>query len=220
MISTVALSRLAIQGLADRALVRMERARSALINAAVRMLPTNSGNNADKSSAARSLDISKFVSNVVYRGTLMQHAMNESRRLTVLVVENEPIARECIAATLEDAGFDVLAVAAAEDALALAFVDVEFDLLFTDIDLDGPMDGWELAADMREMIPGIPVIYTSGQAEEPAARVPESIFVPKPYDPVKVAALIGRQAALPRALPAPVPPANPAFAAAPLRQSA
>lgn len=142
------------------------------------------------------------------------------RRFTVLLVEDEPLILAMMTDMLEMAGFEVIAVSAAEDALGFAFMDAQFDLLFTDINLAGLMDGWELAVSLRDMQPDLPVVYASAGAPSAAARVADSIFVSKPYDPRKVAALVERQAELARSAVA----ASSAAAAEParpeLRQSA
>jgi CheY-like chemotaxis protein len=116
---------------------------------------------------------------------------NEDRR-HILVVEDNALVSAMIRDALEYAGFEVTAVEAAEDALGLAVMDVTFDLLFTDIELAGPIDGWELAEAMREMHADIPVVYASARAANrgPAGRVPNSVFVSKPYSPVALCAMI------------------------------
>ncbi|HEX2216901.1 MAG TPA: response regulator [Xanthobacteraceae bacterium] len=121
----------------------------------------------------------------------MRSTAAEMGRPTILVVEDDELIRAMASDVLEDAGYDVLAVAAAEDALGLAVMDVPFDALFTDINLGSGLDGWELADALREMRPGLPVVYTSGEAinRDPAGRVEASLFLPKPYNPVALCAL-------------------------------
>lgn len=124
------------------------------------------------------------------------HSTSDRRQPTILVVEDATSVRASMTEALESAGFDVIAVTAAEDAMGLAFMDVEVDLLFTGIGLSGPLDGWELAETMREMVPGLPVIYACDPAADNGARVPDSVIVSKPYDPLKICALIERHVAL------------------------
>jgi DNA-binding NtrC family response regulator len=101
----------------------------------------------------------------------------------ILLVEDDVLIAEMARDAFADAGFDVIAVSAAEDALGLAFMDVDFDLLFTDINLAGPLTGWELLESMREMRPALPMICASGSAsrEEIAKRANDTHFVSKPY---------------------------------------
>lgn len=120
---------------------------------------------------------------------IMQAIPLFSDRPTVLVAEDEAFIREMLVDALEEAGFEVVAVAAAEDALGFAVMDFAFDALVTDIGLDGPLDGWDLAATTREMRPDLPVVYASASAAADRATrgVAGAVFVPKPYNPVKLA---------------------------------
>jgi CheY-like chemotaxis protein len=112
-----------------------------------------------------------------------------SEPIHVLLVEDEFLISEWVAQSLLEQGFAVQTVTNAADALEhLASVPV--DVLFTDINLPGGMDGAALARRAREMWPHLPVVYASARATllKQDARVPGSIVVPKPYEPV----LIGR----------------------------
>jgi len=124
----------------------------------------------------------------------MNTTIADDRQPTVLLVEDDPMIAEMMGEVLRSAGYDVIVVAAAEDALGLAVMDVAVDAVVTDINLAGPLDGWELAEALREMQPGIPVIYASANAsgESLARGVEASVFVPKPYSPYTVCALVDR----------------------------
>ena len=71
------------------------------------------------------------------------------------------------------------------------------DVLFTDINLPGGVDGATLAQLARQLRPDLPVVYASGlvTAIEQLNAVPGATFVPKPYDPDKVCALLQQFAA-------------------------
>lgn len=86
----------------------------------------------------------------------------------VLLVEDEPSAREGLAAMLGMIGCQVAAVGSGEEALARP-AGVPFDLLLTDLLLPG-MHGGELIRKARERWPGIRVIVMSGYAEDEAVR--------------------------------------------------
>jgi DNA-binding response OmpR family regulator len=116
------------------------------------------------------------------------HPSDDEFRPHILIVEDNALISAMVAEALMHAGFEVTAVTAGEDALGLAVMDVPFDALFTDIDLAGPMNGWELAESIREMRPGVPVLYASACADDTAARVPGSVFISKPYSPVALCA--------------------------------
>ncbi len=81
---------------------------------------------------------------------------------TVLIVEDEPAFRHFLATTLEKLGYTVSA--APDGASALAEIDQGLapDLLLTDVILPGGMNGRELAEQVHERYPGVPVLYMSG----------------------------------------------------------
>ncbi len=107
----------------------------------------------------------------------------------VLLVEDEHLIRDLMQITLEDSGFDVLAVENGADALAR--LDAHGDAikaLVTDIRLgDGP-SGWDIARRVRHDIPDLPVVYMTGDsgADWAAEGVPKSILVQKPFVPAQV----------------------------------
>jgi CheY-like chemotaxis protein len=104
-----------------------------------------------------------------------------------LVVEDEWIVRAHIVSELEAQGWTVVETATGEDALAL-LADREVHVLLTDIQLAGSMSGWEVARAVRAAIPRLPVIYASGNMQDPSQRVDGSLFFPKPYDLADVVA--------------------------------
>lgn len=140
----------------------------------------------------------------------MQAAIQGSGKPHVLVVEDDPAVASLMTDALSIAGFEVSAVAAAEDALGLAVMEVPFDALLTDIDLAGPINGWELAETLREMRPNLPVVYTSGRARASSAILPDAVFVPKPCSPFSICRLLQQLCGLPKrdAAPALVPAAT------------
>ena len=79
----------------------------------------------------------------------------QTRRTSVLVVEDEILISNLIAEVLSEHGFEVHAVAAGEDALRYLESGADVDVLFTDIDLSGRMDGSMLAQHARAQAPRI-----------------------------------------------------------------
>jgi CheY-like chemotaxis protein len=63
-----------------------------------------------------------------------------------------------------------------------------FRALVTDINLDGKMDGWEVAQHAREIEPEFPVVYMSGAAaaDWTSKGVPNSIMLAKPFAPAQL----------------------------------
>jgi CheY-like chemotaxis protein len=84
--------------------------------------------------------------------------------LNVLLVEDEPHAREFITTVLNDAGHAVHAVQNAEVALVILEEGVRFDLLITDIMLPWGMDGIQLAERATRLQPELRCLYVTGLA--------------------------------------------------------
>lgn len=112
-------------------------------------------------------------------------------RKVVLVVEDEPLVRILAVDGLEEAGFEVLESANADQALATLAERDDIDVLFTDINMPGEMDGLELASEVHHRWPSIDVIVTSGLVAPRATDMPDGgRFIGKPYDPGQVAAAV------------------------------
>src|ERR1700759_2444923 len=80
----------------------------------------------------------------------------------ILVVEDEDDMRDVLTEVLQEAGFDVRALAAADDAVSL-LNDEGLRLIVTDIMLPGRLDGIDLALAADATCPEMPVIIISGQ---------------------------------------------------------
>lgn len=106
------------------------------------------------------------------------------RANTILVVEDDYLIRVDIAAYLRDCGFVVIEAGTAAEAVAVLESDLVVDLVFSDIQMPGVMDGVGLAAWVREHLPGVRVILTSGvvHASEVASGLCDEGPIPKPYD--------------------------------------
>ncbi len=103
---------------------------------------------------------------------------------TVLLVEDEPLVRMLLEATLEDAGFHAVAVEDGNQAITELEADpARIQAVVSDIRLGRGPDGWEVARRARELDPKMPVLYVSGDsAFEWASRgVPRSLMVAKPF---------------------------------------
>lgn len=98
-----------------------------------------------------------------------------SGRVTVLVVDDEPMIREWIARALERAGIDVVAAGSGRQALRLVADDaVRPTVLLTDLEMPA-MGGVELAARMHALRPGIRIVMMTGdpgRAAEARERSP------------------------------------------------
>ena len=119
------------------------------------------------------------------------------QRSRVLLVEDEFLLSDMIAEALSEHGFEVHAVANAEDALRHLTCGSPCDILLTDIKLAGSVDGTVLARLARELRPDLPVVYASGSYRtiEELDAVSGAIFVPKPYNPDKLCEMLSEMTA-------------------------
>lgn len=107
----------------------------------------------------------------------------------ILVVEDDLLLQTFIEEALGDGGFEPTITAAGEEAITLLKEHKgRYRALVTDINLEGEMDGWEVARLTREIDPEFPVVYTSGTAVADWASkgVPNSIMLSKPFAPAQL----------------------------------
>ncbi len=107
---------------------------------------------------------------------------------TILVVEDEALVRLQIADALRENGFSVVEAARGDEALAYLETVGGIDVVFTDIQMPGPVNGLDLAREVRVRFPAVPVVLTSGMMR-PHPGDP-GMFIPKPYDPQQVVAVV------------------------------
>lgn len=93
----------------------------------------------------------------------------ESCDTHILFVEDEDSVRTFAVRALKKKGYDVTGCNSAENALECLETNTNFDLLITDMVMPGKT-GAELAAIVKEKIPGIKVILASGYSEEIARK--------------------------------------------------
>ncbi len=112
----------------------------------------------------------------------------------VLLVEDEPLARQSLASALEEFGYEVYALARAEEALALPERH-RFQVLITDLGLPG-INGLELAATLCAQVPQLRVVLMSGYGPETTARGPHlpptAVFLQKPFSLWELANTVAR----------------------------
>ncbi|HEU0223443.1 MAG TPA: response regulator, partial [Paracoccaceae bacterium] len=97
---------------------------------------------------------------------------------------DEPHLLTVTAEILRILGYDATPVPNGSAALALVMTAAPFDVLLTDVVMPGDINGFDLAAKVREMLPDIGVVYMSGHigfAEDASPGVPGPI-VQKPCD--------------------------------------
>jgi two-component system, response regulator PdtaR len=120
-------------------------------------------------------------------------ASNEPRKPAILIVEDDPIIASYVKDVLSEAGFTISGVAASgPEALSLAKLGSPV-LALVDIGLTGPIDGIELARQLRKKL-GVPSIFLSGRDDVVTARRAAAVqplgFIAKPFIPSRVFAAI------------------------------
>ncbi|MCW1431798.1 PAS domain-containing protein [Novosphingobium sp. JCM 18896] len=108
----------------------------------------------------------------------------------VLIAEDDAMVRKFVSSQVDALGYQTIAVLDGHSALAVLGSDTHVDLLFTDIAMDGGMDGIELVHRARAIRPELPVLFTSGHAEEHLQRLAEidALLLRKPYRKKELAA--------------------------------
>nr|WP_281502723.1 ATP-binding protein [Aliiroseovarius sp. F47248L] len=115
----------------------------------------------------------------------------------VLLVEDEAPVRAFASRALRMRGFTVLEAENAEEALkTLEDTTLSIDVFVTDVIMPG-MDGPTWVAKALEDRPGVKVVFVSGYAEdsvsEHQSRIPNSVFLPKPFSLTDLTATVQRQ---------------------------
>jgi DNA-binding NtrC family response regulator len=108
----------------------------------------------------------------------------EILRTTILIVEDEVLVRMGIAEFLRERGYRVVEAGDAAEARSVLAADSTIGVVFTDVVMPGSMDGFALAAWVREHHPGVRVLLTSGVtgAGRLAAKLqPGALHIDKPY---------------------------------------
>lgn len=123
-------------------------------------------------------------------------------RPRILIVDDDPAIRLLCSINLRLAGLDVDVVEAPDGPRALAYAHAEApDVILTGVGMR-PLDGFQLAAELRNdpHTRTIPIIFVSAEttaANQARARLLGALaYLTKPFDPVALASLVA--AALPQ----------------------
>ncbi len=115
--------------------------------------------------------------------------------LVIMVVEDDQSIQGIVEEALSDGGFEPAIAASGEEAVTLLKGSRgTYRALVTDINLQGRMDGWEVAKHAREIDPEFPVIYMTGQSADQWASngVPNSILLTKPFAPAQLVTAVSQ----------------------------
>jgi two-component system cell cycle sensor histidine kinase/response regulator CckA len=115
----------------------------------------------------------------------------------VLLVEDEAPVRAFASRALRMRGFTVIEAGNAEEALqTLEDPSLEIDVFVSDVIMPG-LDGPSWVAQALKDRPGVKVVFVSGYAEDSIsqhqARIPNAVFLPKPFSLSELTATVSRQ---------------------------
>lgn len=117
-------------------------------------------------------------------------------KLVVLIVEDEPLLRMDAAGFIEEAGFEVLEAAHAEEAVAILESRHDIAAVFTDVEMPGTMDGIGLAHAVRDGWPLVMIMVASGRVVPRENDLPSEVpYIQKPYRPAEVVGVLKKKVA-------------------------
>ena len=101
----------------------------------------------------------------------------------VLVVEDHPLIRMGAMQLIDEAGYEGVEAANAEEAIAIMEARPDIHLVFTDIEMPGSIDGLKLAHYIRDRWPPVLLIVVSGKKLIDETQLPVGArFFAKPYN--------------------------------------
>jgi PAS domain S-box-containing protein len=103
-----------------------------------------------------------------------------SNSLKILAVDDDPLILMNTVLMLEDLGHEVKEATSAGAALDLFRANGGFDLVVTDHSMPG-MTGSDLARQLRQFQPGLPIVLASGYTDLPPGSLQELVRLTKPY---------------------------------------
>lgn len=99
----------------------------------------------------------------------------------VVVVEDEALIMFTLLETIERLGHQVHGYNRGEKALDAIKAGIPVDVLITDVNMPG-LNGADLAKEVRQLFPEMPIIYASGHTAESVDKVEDNFyFITKPY---------------------------------------
>jgi len=116
-------------------------------------------------------------------GGVRRSGNGHSQPSTILVIEDEILIRLATCDYLRHCGYRVIEGSTAEEAQRVLRAGEPVEILFSDIDLGAGMDGFALAAWVRQNYPAVRILLTSGVAAmaEHTAQLCDGPFLHKPY---------------------------------------
>ena len=114
-----------------------------------------------------------------------------SERVTILLVDDDPLISNSTAYLLEDLGHEVIEVNSGASALEVLENGRKVDLLLTDYSMP-KMTGMQLACAARELRPELPIVMATGYADLPSGTSMSIVRLRKPYQQHQLVAEIAK----------------------------
>jgi CheY-like chemotaxis protein len=116
--------------------------------------------------------------------------------ISVLLVDDEHLILDLLKDALEEGGYAVATANGSKQAIALLDENAGgYRAVVTDINMgSGKPDGWAVAKRARELIPGIPIVYMTGDSagDWTANGVPHSVLIAKPFAPAQIVTAVSQ----------------------------
>ena len=111
----------------------------------------------------------------------------------VLIVEDDVLLRMLVVDVVEEAGFEAIQAAHADEAIDVLKCRSDVAILLTDIDMPGSMNGLQLVHEVRKRWPRIRPVVMSGQVKPHLSDLPPGVrFFAKPYPSAALVAELRR----------------------------
>jgi CheY-like chemotaxis protein len=139
-------------------------------------------------------DASGPLGGLLFTWSLQRWPGNKGQQSTILLVESDDAIREAMTVMLVREGFFVQAVATARDALNVLRTPLSpIDLVLLDVDLPD-VSGINLCARLRELLPRLPMMICTGDAEAETvsqlANLGVQLYLRKPFAGEKLLAAV------------------------------
>ncbi|MEO0062068.1 MAG: hypothetical protein RLZZ08_628 [Pseudomonadota bacterium] len=111
----------------------------------------------------------------------------------ILLVEDEDMVRAVAERALTRQGYTVITASDGDEGLEAVRRNADFDIVVSDVVMPS-MDGPAMAREIRQLAPGLPVLFMSGYAEEQLRReidIEGMHFISKPFSVAQIAAKVG-----------------------------
>jgi CheY-like chemotaxis protein len=119
--------------------------------------------------------------------------MIDAKKVTVLVVDDEPLVRMDLADMLTLAGYQTREACCASEGIEILEHDPEIKVVFTDIQMPGSMDGLALARYVREHWPVAVIVVSSGNRSPTPSEMPDGAdFLAKPVGALELEGVLKR----------------------------